>query len=486
MKFLQDLNARLVFSHLVVSLLSIVLMAAFMGRSIYQAAIAEAEHNLQIVAVTVANFLELPIQQLQEGQVETEYIQEMLEQFFADNTNILYTVYLNDGAALADSSRETPPRATRKNAPEVYDALESISQGMSIRRDERGIRIMYLAVLIQQGNEITGILRLGTPMQAAEESARRQLMILIFTSVSIASAVSLFGWVLARNLAAPILSLTQAVGKMERGELGVRVKPTGPRELRRLGESFNSMANRLQSNINELRAFVANASHELRTPLTVVKLRTEALRDGALEDAEVARRFIDEIETEIDRLVRMVNDLLDLSRMEAGLAPSKRGPINVLSIAREVKETFTIRAKQAKVDLKLDGEPGLPPVLGNEDQVRRVFYNLVENAIKYTPNGGQVEMLIRRGPKEKTVRFLVRDTGPGIAPEHLTRVFERFYRAETGQNRPTGSLRGSGLGLAIAKSIVESHGGTIGVNSELGSGATFWADLPVVNDNNQT
>jgi signal transduction histidine kinase len=482
MKSLQDLNSRLVLSHLVVSLLSIVLMAAFAGRSIYQASITEAEHNLQVVAVTVANFLELPIQQLQENQVEPKYIQEMLEQFFADNTNIYYTVYLNDGTALADSSGEMPPRANLANAPEVLAALESLGQGVNIRKDERGVRMMYLAVLVQQGNEITAILRLGTPMQAAEESARRSLLILIFTSVAIASAVSLFGWVLAKNLSAPIQALTQAVGKMERGDLGVRVKPAGPQELRVLAEAFNSMANRLQSNVSELRAFVANASHELRTPLTVVKLRTEALRDGALEDQEVAVRFLGEIETEIDRLVRMVNDLLDLSRMEAGLAPGKRIPLNLGIIAREVQDTFSIRAEQASVGLKLDSDPNLPNILGSEDQIRRVLYNLVENAIKFTPSGGKVEMLIRPGPKENTLRFLVRDTGPGISPEHLSHVFERFYRAETSQARP-GMIRGSGLGLAIAKSIVENHGGEIGVSSELGNGTTFWADLPAVNGN---
>jgi signal transduction histidine kinase len=130
----------------------------------------------------------------------------------------------------------------------------------------------------------------------------------------------------------------------------------------------------------------------------------------------------------------------------------------------------------------LDSDPNLPNILGSEDQIRRVLYNLVENAIKFTPSGGKVEMLIRPGPKENTLRFLVRDTGPGISPEHLSHVFERFYRAETSQARP-GMIRGSGLGLAIAKSIVENHGGEIGVSSELGNGTTFWADLPAVNGN---
>jgi len=332
-------------------------------------------------------------------------------------------------------------------------------------------------VLVQREIEVVGILRLAVSMEPSQEAARQSFLLLLGVALLIASGVSLVGWRLANNLARPIQVLTKAAGNMERGDLGVRVKPTGPQELHRLAEAFNSMASRLQSNVNELRAFVANASHELRTPLTVVKLRAEALREGALEDTEVAERFLGEIETEVDRLVRMVNDLLDLSRMEAGLETGKRGALNLNGIAHEVYETFKIRAQRAEVNLLLDIEPGLPTVMGNEDQLRRVFYNLLENAIKYTPPSGQVEMLMRLGPNPNTVRLLVRDSGPGIAPEHLLHVFERFYRAETSQARP-GMVRGSGLGLAIAKSIVENHGGEMGVSSQVGNGTTFWADLP--------
>ena len=156
---------------------------------------------------------------------------------------------------------------------------------------------------------------------------------------------------------------------------------------------------------------------------------------------------------------------------------TKRAMVDLGTIAHEVYETFTIRSARAGVELELDIEPGLPQVMGNEDQLRRVFYNLVENAIKFTKEGGRVEMLLRPGPKDNTVRFLVRDTGSGVAPEHISHVFERFYRAETTQARP-GISRGSGLGLAIAKSIVENHGGEIGVSSQVGAGTTFWTDLP--------
>lgn len=477
--FGNSLKSRLVVSHLGVSLVSIILLATFTGRYIFQAASFELEHNLQDLAFAASNSIELPIQEVREGRVQPEFIRELLTRLFADNPNIHFTVYTIDGRPLIGSEEKLPEKANRSNAPEVIDALESdIGRGVNVRRNEHGERFMYMAVLVQKEIEVIGILRLAVPVQPSLESARQSLLVMMVVALLIVSGVGLVGWVLANNLSRPILVLTHAAEEMERGDLGVRVMPSGPEEMHRLAEAFNSMASKLQSNVNELRAFVANASHELRTPLTVVKLRAEALREGAMEEPEVAVRFLGEIDTEIDRLVRMVNDLLDLSRMEAGLDTGKKTHVNLAAIAREAYETFKIRAARAEVDLKLDIEPDLPPILGYEDQLRRVFYNLLENAIKYTPSQGQTEMLLRRGPNPDTIRLLVRDTGPGIAPEHLPHVFERFYRAETTLPRP-GSTRGSGLGLSIAKSIVESHGGEIGVSSQLGNGTTFWADLPI-------
>ena len=386
-------------SHLAVSLVSIVLMAAFAGRSIFQAATAKAEHNLQALAFAAGNALELPINEFRAGVIEVQDVNNLLNTLFEDSPEISYTVFYVNGAPMLDSSDTMPPRANRSNAPEVIQALEiDIGRGMNIRVDENGTETLYVAVLIQREIEVTGILRLGLLMEPTMQEARRSLWILLGAALLIASGVSLFGWMLANNLSRPIQVLTRAAGNMERGDLSVRVEPSGPQEMQRLAMAFNSMAKRLQSNVNELRAFVANASHELRTPLTVVKLRAEALSDGALEEPEVAGRFLSEIETEVDRLVRMVNDLLDLSRMEAGLDGDQRTKLNLRTIANDVYETFKIRAAKADVELCMDIEPGLPSIEGDEDQIRRVFYNLVENAIKFTPNGGRVDMLLYPAP----------------------------------------------------------------------------------------
>ena len=465
-------------SHLLVSLVSIILLAGFAGRTIYQASIAEAEHALQALAFAAGNALELPIQELRAGRVDANFIQGTLFQMFADNPDMSFTVYQPDGTPLVDSSETLPPEANRKNAPEVLESLQSdTGRGVAFRQNSSGKRTMYMAVLVQREIEVTGILRLGLPMEPAQAAAQRSIALLLLVSVVIASGVSLFGWLLANNMARPIQVLTNAVENMEQGDLGVRVEPSGTYEMHRLAVAFNKMASRLQSNVNDLRAFVANASHELRTPLTVVKLRAESLQDGALEDPEVAGRFLEEIECEVDRLVLMVNDMLDLSRMEAGMDADQPVLLDLSTIASEVYETFEMRAEHADLTLECDIQPALAPVLGNEDQLRRVLYNLLDNAIKYTPNGGRVILIMQPGPKENTVRIAVQDNGPGIASEHLPHIFERFYRVEKSPGS-SGSVRGSGLGLAIAKSIVESHGGETGVTSQVDTGTTFWADLP--------
>jgi len=331
----RSLKSRLVLSHLIVSLISIILMAVFAGRSIFQAATSEAEHNLQGLAFATSNALQLPIQQVREGQIKPEAIEEMLNLMFSDLPELSFTVYEINGKAMVDSNSVLPPAANAENAPEVIEALES-DMGLDIRWNGNREQTLYMAVPVQREIEVTAILRLAIPMKSTLDAARRSLLVLLVAALAIASGVSLFGWVLANNLARPIQVLTQAAENMEQGDLGVRVRPSGPEELQHLAEAFNSMASRLQTNVNELRAFVANASHELRTPLTVVKLRAEALREGALEDTDIATRFLEEIEIEVDRLVRMVNDLLDLSRMEAGLETGKRTTLNLSSIANEV------------------------------------------------------------------------------------------------------------------------------------------------------
>ena len=486
MKFLSSLNTRLVLSHLLVSLISIILISAFAARSIFDAARYDFESSVDDQASFIRYKIDseslferyLANEPLDNGKtVDAEYLRGKLLNYLNDYPTYGFTLYRVTGVPITDKADAPPPKATRARAPEVLDAYNGdLGKGRQIRVDENGEQRLYVAMRIMKEAELLGFLRISAPLEPALAPARRSLALLLLVALVVASLVSWFAWLLANSLSRPIQQLTEAADQMAAGNLSIRVTPQGTQELYRLAETFNTMAGRIKNHMDELRAFVANASHELRTPWTVVKLRAEALSDGAMEDPTVAAQFLEDIQNEVNRLVRMVNDLLDLSRMEAGLASTQRSQINLGLVAAEVFETFKIRAARAEVQLRLDIEPGRHIIVGNEDQIRRVLYNLVENAIKYAPNG-QISLMIRSDEQQKTVQILVRDDGPGIPEEHLSHVFERFYRAETTRPRAD-PHRGSGLGLAIAKSIVEIHAGEIGVNSQLGVGSTFWIKLP--------
>ena len=219
------------------------------------------------------------------------------------------------------------------------------------------------------------------------------------------------------------------------------------------------------------RDFVANVSHELRTPLAAIKSVIETLESGAMEEPEVARDFLERADGEVDRLVQMVEELLELSRIESGEAPMERHPVDIGRVVRDAASRLEPRAKKQGLDLTVSVEDGLPAVIGDAEHLERVVVNLVQNAIKFTPAGGRVA--VEAGAFVAGIEVTVSDNGEGILPEDLGRIFERFYKAD--RSRVSG---GTGLGLAVAKHTVEAHGGSIMAESEPGKGATFTFTLP--------
>ncbi len=480
----RGLQARLMLSHLLVSLISISLISAYAGQVLLNAVRREVEHRYEDLAYAFTHRLEKPLSDFMQGSIDRDALSNQFVSIFMAVPEVKYTIYLPDGEPVADSSGSLPVAATPENAPDVWDALIAGEAEFS-HWDRTGGEMLHLSVRIKDADQIYGVLRMNIALQETVGVARSSLGLLIASALLVALAVSAGGYWLARSLAGPIRELTNTAESLTMGDLDARAAtPAAPHELHRLAQSFNEMAGRLQAHVTELRIFVANASHELRTPLTSIKLRVEALRSGALEDTQVAQQFLAEIESEVDRLSSMVNDLLDLSRIEAGLEKNRRQPVNLGTVLEEVYETFLARARRAGIELECDVTAGSIVVLGSEEQLRRMISNLVDNAIKYTRQGGKVDLLLQKAPANGAVRLVVRDNGFGISREHLPHIFERFYRVEATRPR-YGPPQGSGLGLAIARSIVETHGGKIGVTSQLGKGSTFWVELPLENNRNQ-
>ncbi len=468
-------------SHLLVSLTSIALLSIYSGEILFRTVRNEVEHHYEDLLFAAANDIEGPLIEFLEGNASQADVQAAIAHVFANQPDSHYTVFSPNGKAIIDSASVLPPAATPENAPEIWSAINGpLGEGEDFRQDEHGNEKYYLAVRINHMNIVYGVLRLDVPVEVALTPARQSLGFLISIALLVSLGVIILGYGLARSLARPLEEMTRTAESLARGEMKARVPPpSAPRELEQLVEAFNEMAGQLESHVDELRSFVANASHELRTPLTSIKLRVEALRNGALDDPEVSTRFLGEVESEVDRLSSMVNDLLDLSRIEAGLESSSRAPLDLALLTTDALEAFRPRADRADVLLESVIDADLPSVQGNEEQLRRMVYNLVDNAIKYSRRGGVVVLGLQRVKGEGTLRLSVRDNGFGIAPAHLTHIFERFYRVEATRPR-YGPSQGSGLGLPIARSIAEAHGGRIGVMSQVGKGSTFWVDLPTV------
>ena len=285
-------------------------------------------------------------------------------------------------------------------------------------------------------------------------------------------------WLISRRVVAPVRAMMAASQLIAGGDYGGRVQVPGDLaqgdldELGELAVNFNQMATRLEQIETMRRQLIGDVAHELRTPLTAIKGTMEALIDNVLPaDAETYQQ----VYREADRLQRMVNDLQELSQVEAGAYSLNRQPLSVASLVTALTNRLGRQYEEKGVVLQADVPLDLPPVLGDEDRLGQVLLNLVGNALQYTTAGGRVEISARRQAGE--IQIAVHDTGLGLATEDLPRIFDRFYRADKSRARAGG---GSGIGLTIARHLVEAHGGKLlATSSGLGQGSTFAFTLPI-------
>jgi len=289
----------------------------------------------------------------------------------------------------------------------------------------------------------------------------------------VALAVSvLIAIVLARSVYVPIRRVTNAAEEIARGNYEQQVPVDGPKEVKGLAKSFNQMSKQVKGSQQMLRDFVADVSHELRSPLTSIKGFAQAMVDGTAKGKEAQLKAATVIEDESKRMMRLVEELLEFSRLESGQVAMVKEPVDMKELLQQCYEIFSMHAEEKDIKLKTDIEP-LPPVIGDIDRLEQVFSNLLDNAMKHTPVGGEVG-IIAHNTNPNFAEISITDTGPGIPAEQMRHVFERFYRAD-----PNAGKAGAGLGLAIARQIVLAHGGDIMAKSKLGKGTEFLVRLPV-------
>ena len=347
------------------------------------------------------------------------------------------------------------------------------TQGILFTMNPSGAWNSYCSARLVSHDEVIGVLMLISPvtdMMTGLFGFRRQ-MILIFVLVAVCAVA--VGFLFAGVLTRPVTDMTRVIQRMSKGNFKLRVPEKGSVEMRHLASAFNSMSEKLEALDETRNQFVANASHELKTPLAAMKVLIESLVYQPDMDKALRTEFLQDVNKEIDRLSAIVSDLLTLVRMDAG---SLQLHMEFLSIGDLVEENaHRLNAMVRKRNQTLDVDIQSPcETEADRGKLNQIIYNLMENAIKYTQDGGEIRVALAE--QDGNAVLTVQDNGPGIPKDALPHLFERFYRVDKARSRETG---GTGLGLSIVKQLINLHGGSVRVESEEGSGSTFIAEIPI-------
>ena len=325
---------------------------------------------------------------------------------------------------------------------------------------------------IMSGGELSGVLVYISQVQEIYESLRDiQLRILSWMAI-VATAVLVINLLVLRTITRPIGELNEGISRMSKGDLSARVRVRGNNEFAGLARAFNSMSERLEQLDKSRSQFVSNASHELKTPLSTMKILIETLMYQDPPDPGMTKEFLGDVNKEIDRLNRIVSDLLTLVNIDNGMKLNA-AELDIGNLVQEQVKRLSPLARENGIELDCAAKEPLE-VSGDALKLQQVVYNIIDNAIKYTPRGGEVHCSVARSGRKAVIR--VADTGVGIPEEDLPHIFDRFYRVDKARSRETG---GTGLGLSIVKQFVLLHGGTIDAKSAPGKGSTFVIELPL-------
>ncbi len=362
---------------------------------------------------------------------------------------------------------------SERNVPLLFPAKRITLRDNPIMRDENGAAWLYVSEKLPDSTYL--VVAAPRPRISIVNLFADDFLPLIIQSGLIALLLSLaVAFLFARWIADPLQKVVAAARAMPAAETKP-VESQGPHEVQELTRAFNSMIARTQASQKSQRDFVANVSHELKTPLTSVQGFAQALLDGTADSDETRQQAAQVIYDESARMHRMVLDLLDLAKLDAGTADITMSPVNLPALLNSIREKFTPQSQKAGVEINVEVAAKLPRLAADGDRLAQVFTNLVDNALKFTPSGGVI--LLRAEARDGGILVSVADTGAGIPDEAQAHIFDRFYQADA--SRKGGRKHGAGLGLAIAHEIVQAHGGRIGVRSRLGEGTTFEVFLPL-------
>jgi len=453
---LSSLRSRLWLSYafIIVTALSVVAMVLFIYLLRNPFLYRQTSERLKAVQAVV-------LQRESQSQPVSVAAQEVSRTF-----NVRVLLYSKDRRLILDTY-------SNQEAPLSFPEQRLILRKIPIVRDENGASWLYSVEKLPDNTYL--VIASPRPRISIFNIFTDDFLPLILQSGLIALLLSLvLAFLFARWIADPLQKVMLAARNLPSAEIKP-VETSGPHEIQELTRAFNDMIARMQASQKSQREFVANVSHEMKTPLTSIQGFAQAILDGTADTSDARQKAAQVIYDESRRMQRMVLDLLDLARLDAGTADITMSPVNMFGLLQAVAEKFAPQSQSAGVDIKVDVAANLQTITADGDRLAQVFTNLVDNALKFTPRGGLISLHVSAANGEMLVS--VSDTGTGIPVEAQAHIFDRFYQADPA--RKGGEKHGAGLGLAIAHEIVQAHGGRISVRSKLGEGTSFDVFLPL-------
>ncbi len=442
-------------------LLAILLILIVLSIAIYLFAAIYLDRRLDAELTAQADFYAAYAANVAGDERALTALAPTIASFFAPQADLTVRLFAASDGALLATTQDIGPQPSRVALTELRYRSPSVFTQPS--RDLPRRRYVARPVVIGKQTTI-GVVEVSRSTLASQRfltSLREILLLAIFAAAVVSLLVSVL---LARRLSRPIREMERATRRISAGDLGIRVGKYPPDEIGRLARSIDQMTSRLRDLEAARAQFISEISHDLRTPLTAIKGLLVNLIDASGPDE---RRSLEIAERETDRLIRLVNQLLDFSRWQGGRLELDRHLLDLGAAAHSAITLCEERARHRGVALHTAVPASLPGVLADADRLQRIILNLLDNAIKFTPRGGQVTLAVVQ--RDGSVEVSVQDTGRGMGEEEQERAFEPYYRGEGG---------GAGLGLTIARAIVEAHGGQMGIESSPGQGSRIWFSLP--------
>jgi signal transduction histidine kinase len=465
----QSLFRRLVFIFLVITVTLTVTASIGLSRFFARYFLEQKQKELLAQASRINTLAD----DYQSGRLSNTEFKKYIELISYTSNARVYVVNVRSETMAALESRIPSGLIER----DLLREIEQVLRGETVRSQRfvstLDMPVVFVGTPLRIERKVTGVILMLAPLTAVKDSLAAVNRVLWYSSLFIVAVAVIVIFAVSRRITRPIADMSRAAARIANGDYSQEVAVPGRDEVAQLACSFNIMQRKLREMENMRQELIASISHELRTPLSSIRGFVQAIKDGVAKPEEQPR-YLSLVLDETTRLAGLVSDLLELARIQAGDVQLADDEFDLTALIAEVGETFSLPATEKSIVLVAKADPAPLWVNADRDRIKQVLLNLLSNALRYTPRGGTVSIEARRSPGAAMIS--VADTGPGVPPEELARIFDKFHRLDKSRDSATG---GTGLGLAIAKQLVGLHGGSIfATNRYDGPGLTVSFSIP--------